>query len=205
MEDAPAPREKWNRRYAEPGFSPFPDGPAAWLVENADLLGDGARAQGGVRRALDVACGDGRNSRYLAERGFAVEAIDVSDVAITALGAAAAEQGLAVEALVVDLEAEPLPAGPYDVIVNLNFLQRDLFPGLAARLRPGGLLVLETFAEAHVRELGHRLDPRFVLGPNELVGAFPGLLVRHYREGVVARGGRARGLASLVAQRPPDA
>jgi SAM-dependent methyltransferase len=197
--DAPAPREKWNRRYEEPGFSPFPDTPAEWLVENRALLGDGGLA-------LDVACGDGRNSRYLAaELGFSVVAVDVSDVAVEALTEAARERGLAVEARVVDLEAEPLPRGEYDVIVNLNFLQRDLFPALAAGLRPGGLLVFETFSEADVGELGKRFDPRFVLAPNELLHAFPGLRVRHYREGVAVRRGEPCGVAGLVAERPATA
>ncbi len=197
----PSAQEKWNRRYAEPGFTPFPDTPSEWLVENRGLLAGTAGA-----RALDVACGDGRNSRYLAEElGYAVEAIDVSDVAIAALRTAAAARGLALAARAVDLEAEPLPPGPYDLIVNLNYLQRDLLGPLAAALRPGGLLVFETFTEAQVTELGHRFDPGFLLAPNELLHAFPGLLVRHYREGTVLRGGRPRAVASLVAERPPGA
>jgi SAM-dependent methyltransferase len=165
-------------------------------VENRDLLA------GGPGRALDVACGDGRNSRYLAGLGYAVDAVDVSDVAIAALRAAVDGGGPAgVEARVLDLEAEPLPGGEYDVIVKLNYLQRDLFPVLAAALRPGGLLVVETFAEAHVGELGNRFDPRFVLGSNELLRAFPGLVVRRYREGVAERSGGLRGVAGIVAQR----
>jgi tellurite methyltransferase len=195
----PPAREKWNRRYAEPGFTPFPGAPADWLVENADLL----PAAGG--RALDVACGDGRNSRYLAERGFTVDALDISDVAVAALRAAAAAGGLDVRARAVDLEAWRPPADRYDAIVNMNYLQRDLLAPLAAALRPGGVLVFETFAEAHVTELGNQFDPRFLLGPNELLHAFPGLLVRHYREGAATRGGRVRGVAGLVAQRPLDA
>lgn len=195
MTGTPA-REKWNRRYAELGFTPFPDAPSEWLLENKGLLGGGGWA-------LDVACGDGRNSRYLAETlGFAVEAIDVSDVASDALRAAAAARGLAVAARAVDLEVEPVPAGPYDLILNLNYLQRDLFAPLAAALRPGGVLVFETFTQAHVSELGHQFDAGFLLAPNELLHAFPGLLVRHYREGTVVRGGRRRAVASLVAERP---
>jgi SAM-dependent methyltransferase len=193
-----AAREKWNRRYAAPGFTAFPPSPAEWLVENGALLPGGGRA-------LDLACGDGRNSRYLAERGFAVDALDVSDVAVEALRAAARAAGLDVRPEVVDLEAWEPPRERYDAIVNLNYLQRDLFGPLAAALRPGGVLVFETFSEAHVTELGNRFDPRFLLAPEELLGAFPTLLVRHYREGVAVRSGRPRGLASLVAQRPAAA
>jgi cyclopropane fatty-acyl-phospholipid synthase-like methyltransferase len=194
----PPAREKWNRRYAEPDFAPFPGAAADWLVENGDLLPGGGRA-------LDLACGDGRNSRYLAERGFSVEALDISDVAVDALRAAAAAGGLDVRPRAVDLEAWRPAADAYDAIVNMNYLQRDLFAPLAAALRPGGVLVLETFAQAHVTELGNRMDARFLLAPNELLRAFPTLEVCHYREGVRNRSGRPRGVAGIVARRPAPA
>jgi 2-polyprenyl-3-methyl-5-hydroxy-6-metoxy-1,4-benzoquinol methylase len=192
-----APRERWNRRYAERGLTPFPDRPSEWLAENRDLL-----AGPGGRRALDVACGDGRNAVYLAQLGFAVDAVDVSDVAVSALRAAALERGLNVDARRLDLEVETLPVARYDVVVQINYLQRDLFGALAQALVPGGLLVLETVTRAHVDELGKVFDARFVLDDNELLRSFPELRVRHYREGITDRGGRPRGVASLVAERP---
>ena len=195
--DEPQPaREKWNRRYTTKGLQPFAARPAEWLVENRELLVGSRR-----RRALDVACGDGRNARYLAELGFDVVAVDVSDVAIGALRAAAVELGLAIDPRQVDLEAEPVPGGPYDAIVQFNYLQRDLFDELARALAPGGILLIETVARAHVEELGNEFDPRFVLEDNELLRSFPDLHVRHYREGVTQRSGRPRGVASLVAER----
>jgi SAM-dependent methyltransferase len=198
MSEAVAARERWNLRYSEHGLEPFPDRPSVWLVENRDLL---VERSGGV--ALDVACGDGRNSRYLAELGFAVDAVDISDVAVARMRAAAAERGLTVEPRRMDLESEPLPTARYDVIVQINYLQRDLSAALARALAPGGILLVETVTRAHVEELGNRFDPRYVLGDNELLRAFPNLRVRHYREGVVDRSGKPRGVASLVAERRP--
>jgi tellurite methyltransferase len=195
VEPLPA-REKWNRRYSERGVTAFPDRPSEWLAENRELL---ARRTG--RRALDVACGDGRNARYLAELGFVVEAVDVSDVAVAALRGAALERGLAVDARQLDLEVEPLAVGRYDVVVQINYLQRGLFGALERALTPGGLLLVETVTRAHVEELGNSFDPRFVLDDNELLHSFPDLLVRHYREGVADRCGKPRGVASLVAER----
>ncbi len=74
-------RARWNRRWAERGADSSASAPAEWLVENSSLLrgGDG-------RRALDVACGAGRNALYHASLGFEVHAVDVSDVAIKADG-----------------------------------------------------------------------------------------------------------------------
>jgi SAM-dependent methyltransferase len=191
-------RERWNRRYAERGLKPFSGRPSEWLVENRALL-----AGPSGRRALDVACGDGRNALYLTQLGFAVDAVDVSDVAVAALRAAAVERGLAVDARHLDLEVEPLPVARYDIVVQINYLQRDLFAALARALVPGGLLVVETVTRAHVEELGHRFDPRFLLDDNELLRTVPDLRVRHYREGVAERAGRPRAVASLIAERPP--
>ena len=203
MSDAATARERWNSRYAGDAFEPFPPTPAEWLVEHRALLRERV-AQAGAPAALDVACGDGRNARLLAELGFAVEAVDVSDVAVAALRAAAAERGLAVQARVLDLERDRLPAGAFDVVICLNYLQRDLFGALAAALRPGGLLLAETFAQAHIEELGRSFNPAYVLDPNELLHAFGDLFVRHYREGVAERRGEPRGVASIVAQRLAD-
>ena len=158
MSDATTARERWNERYAGDGFEPLPDAPAPWLVEHADALRE-LLAATGEARALDVACGDGRNARWLAELGFAVDAVDVSDVAIGALRDAVAERGLRVDARVLDLEREPLPAGAYDVVVCVSYLQRDLFAALRDALRPGGLVLYETFARAHVEELGPDVQP----------------------------------------------
>ena len=186
--------ERWNERYTQ-GFVPFPDAPAPWLAAHRELLPGGGRA-------LDVACGDGRNALYLARRGYAVDAIDASDVAIDALRAAARERELAVEPLVVDLEDEPLPPGPYDVVVTMNFLQRDLFGPLQAVLAPGGLLFYETLAEAHVTQLGRSFNPAYLLEEGELLRAFEGLDVIDHFEGVAERSGGARGVEAIVARRP---
>ncbi|MGH2839431.1 MAG: class I SAM-dependent methyltransferase [Solirubrobacteraceae bacterium] len=194
-------REKWNKRFAA-GAAPAQDMPSEWLVEHEPLL----RAVAGPgRRALDVAAGSGRNALYLAGLGFEVDAIDISDVAIERLRAAARERGLPVNARVVDLEDDGLPAGAYDVVVNMNYLQRDLFGALERAVAPAGLLVFETFGPDHLEALGAGVNPDFVLAPNELLRAFADLRVRRYLEGVVERSGRRKGVESLVAQRPPAA
>ncbi len=187
-------RERWNERRSAGGFEPFPDAPAPWLTEHAALLGGGGRA-------LDVACGDGRNAVALARLGYEVDAVDISDVSIEALLIAAAERAPGVQPRLCDLECEPPAQDAYGVIVVFNYLQRDLFGALERALRPGGLLLYETFGPAHLEDLGRRVNPAFVLGPNELLYAFPGLRVLHYREGVAERAAGPRGVASLVAQR----
>jgi tellurite methyltransferase len=187
-------RERWNERRSGPDLEPFPDAAAEWLTEHLALL---PRAG----RALDVACGDGRNALALARHGLEVDAVDVSDVTIAALRAAAPQRAPGVHPRVVDLEHEPLDTGAYDVVVNFNYLQRDLFGPLARALRPGGWLVFETFGPAHLEQLGRRMNPDYVLRPNELLQAFGDLRVRDYFDGVAQRAGAPRGVASIVAQR----
>ena len=193
-------RERWNERYGGAGFEPFPDAPSR-VARRACRAAARAALPGPARRALDVACGDGRNARWLAELGFAVDAVDVSDVAIAALREAAADRGLRVDARVLDLERDAFPTGPYDVVVCMSYLQRDLFVPLARALAPGGIVLYETFARAHVEELGREFNPAYVLDRNELLAAFAGLHVHHYREGVAERRGGPRGVAGIVAQR----
>lgn len=190
-------RSRWNRRYAQRGIRALAHAPGAWLVEHRALLPDA-----GARRALDVACGDGRNAAYLARLGFEVDAVDVSDVAIDALRAAAVESGLLVNPCRVDLEHSELPVAAYDVIVQFNYLQRDLFGPLARALKPGGLLILETFTRGHTEELGNRLEHRFLLDHKELLSAFPELDVLDHREGVTGPAGTTKAVAGVVARRP---
>ena len=188
-------RERWNERYLRRGVEPFARAPSDWLVAHRDLLA-------GAGRALDLACGDGRNALYLAQLGYDVDAIDISDVAIDALRAAARQHGLRIVPRVVDLEREPLPAGPFDAIVVMNFLQRDLFVALEDALAPDGLLLYETLSTVHVEELGHSFNPDYLLERGELPRAFPDLEIVDEREGVVGEPGAQRGVASIVARRP---
>jgi SAM-dependent methyltransferase len=192
-------RDRWNERYAQPAREWLPETPSEWLVEHEALLAGGGRA-------LDVACGDGRNALYLAQLGYMVDAIDVSDVAVDAVRATVEARGLTmtIAPRVVDLEREPLPAGPYDVIVMLNFLQRDLFEPVAQALAPGGLLLFETLARSHVDELGHSFNPDYLVEPGELLRAFGALQVVDHHEGVVQRSGSPRGVAGIVARRRAD-
>jgi 2-polyprenyl-3-methyl-5-hydroxy-6-metoxy-1,4-benzoquinol methylase len=165
-------RERWNERHARTSTEGRQTEPATWLVEHRELLGEAAG-----RRALDIACGRGRNTLWLAELGFDVDAVDISDVAIQTVAATAAQRGLAIAVRRLDLTAEPLPAPPYAVIVVVDYLERSLFPHIEAALEPGGLLLYETYTREH-----SEMNPKFTLGPNELLQAFPALRVLRYRD-----------------------
>ena len=90
-------------------------------------------------RALDVATGKGRNALFLASRGFQVTAIDISTVGLEEGRTRARDHSLSIDWQQADLENLQLAAAAYDLIVNINYLQRSLLPGLRSALRPGGL------------------------------------------------------------------
>jgi SAM-dependent methyltransferase len=185
---------RWDARYRE--ADPAAARPAEVLTAHVHLLPSRGEA-------LDLACGLGANARLLARRGLRAHAWDRSPTAIHRLSALAHAQGLPIQARVRDVVAEPPPAGTFDVIVVAHFLERVLFPALAAALRPGGLLFYQTWTREAVTGRGPA-NPAYRLEPGELLRAFAGLRVLAYREegrvGDVARG--VRDQAWLVAMRP---
>jgi len=127
----------------------FGTAPSSWLVR---FLGHPADRG---RRALDMGCGHGRNALYLASLGYTVTAVDVSEAAVRELESCADAEGLPVRAVRADLQDCELGENAYDVIVAvtvLGLIERSVLAPLAARmeraLRPGGLLLVEDFAEA---------------------------------------------------------
>jgi SAM-dependent methyltransferase len=139
-------------------IAPAPAGspPSDWIVRWTPLLPPAARV-------LDVACGHGRHVRWLAAAGHRVTAVDREPGLLAALA------GLA-EAVQADLEGGPwpLPDRQFDAVVVTNYLWRPLFPALKAAVAPGGLLIYETFAQAHAA-LGRPRRPEFLLRPGELI------------------------------------
>ncbi len=121
---------------------------------------------------LDLACGSGRHTRYLAALGFRVVAVDRDELALKALST--------LECVTVrhaDLEHAPWPlAGMrFDAVVVTNYLHRPLLPEVLDALSPTGILVYETFAAGNER-FGKPSNPDFLLRPGELLDLVRGRL-----------------------------
>lgn len=184
-----ADRDRWEARYLSPGYSPA--APSAALVSLEAAL---PRAG----RALDVAGGAGRHALWLARRGLAVTLCDISKAALGLAREAALAARINLETLALDLETAPLPAGPWDVILSVNYLQRDLFLRWPELLAPGGLLV---FVHPTRSNLARHPKPgeSHLLEDGELARLVRGLEVLRYDEGWSAEG---RHEARLLARRP---
>ncbi len=185
-------RNQWESRHA--GADDL-GSVAAVLTRNAHLLQ-------GPGRALDLACGRGANTLWLAGQGYHVSAWDYAATALERLRRAADRQGLQVDTALRDITVEPPGPDTFDLILVSHFLERTLCPAILAALRPGGVLCYQTFSQDSPAGLGPA-NPAFRLAPNELLHLFPGLRLRYYREegelGDCSRG--ERGLAMMIAQR----
>jgi SAM-dependent methyltransferase len=164
------------------------------------LLAHAERLHG---RVLDVAAGAGRHTLFLARRGCHVDAIDFAHGGLQLALHAARREHLPVHAVQADLTTYPLPADRYDAVINIRYLERALFPQLRRTVKPGGLVVFETFLIDQLT-LGHMRNPAFLLQPGELRAAFADYDIDTYEEGLCTDTGRPAYLARLLARRPRD-
>ena len=197
-----ADREHWDAHHRRfEGSTPPP--PARFLAEHAELLP--------VGRTLELAAGSGRNALYLAARGHRVIACDASRSAVSALRAAKPENasrdvvpldGVALDVVQMDLDHPGFRTASVDAIVCVSFLDRALFPEIERWLRPGGVLLFDTFL-VDQRAVGHPKNPAFLLERNELLERLRGYRILRYREGEVSDGETVSYRAGAVAERRP--
>jgi SAM-dependent methyltransferase len=177
----------WDDYYAKADGLDFT--PAPLLVEVAGKLPPGC--------ALDLACGHGRNTIYLAGLGWRVTAVDSSPAAIRRLRERS--PGLNVNSRVADLEAGefPIPPASFELICDFFYLERELFPQIREGVRPGGLFVgaIHLFDPAAVPAR----NPTYQMRPGELREEFAGWKILLYAEGLEA--GRTRPASRIVARR----
>jgi len=211
-------RLTYPRTCATDSVSPFQ--PSPFLHATAHMIPKG--------KVLDVAAGEGRHALYLASQGYEVIGLDRNEQALATLTRTARDHRLSnISTRTVDLEKHPetppsLGNREYDGILVFFYLFRPIFPSLLQALRPGGVLIYETFLiDNHVR-YRHPRRKEFCLGHNELLHLTHPLRVLHYAEGPhpspphqapvlsegkgsVAEGSPVKGpaiTARLVAQKP---
>lgn len=177
-------RERWDARYAGLPAPPVERvGPPGRLAPFAEAFPTSGRA-------LELACGQGSASVWLAGRGLDVLGVDVSPVAVAQAKALAAAVGRAERCrfLVWDLDAGLPDGAPVDVVVCHRFRDARLDRAVVERLGPGGLLAVVALSE-----VGATPGP-FRVAAGELPAAFADLEVLHAGEG--------DGEAWLLARRP---
>ena len=144
--------------------------PSQWIARFAHLV----RPQGQV---LDIACGLGRHMRMFHAKHNGVTGIDKAQAAIDAV----ANLGPAIQA---DIENDPwpLPGQQFDAVVVTNYLWRPLWPQILDSVKPGGLLLYETFAQGN-EAFGKPSRADFLLAPGELLQVCNGWQIIAYEHG----------------------
>ncbi len=167
-----------------------PREPSALLVRFSDLL-----PHAGL--ALDLACGNGRNTLYLARQGLGAIGIDRSMESLAAGREKAVRSGLEASFVRGDLARFTLPANSFSVVICFKYRNHEFYPSIRAALRPGGLLIYETYTCEHASYGLKPRNPEHLLERNELLRAFGDWKIIFYREVWIGRG-----TASLVARKP---
>jgi SAM-dependent methyltransferase len=147
--------------------------------------------------ALDLAAGLGRHALWLADRGWQVSAVDVSEVAIGKLSEAAGQLNVKINLFAVDAAEYDFEPSAFDLIVLFYHLDRGLFPKIVSALKPGGLFVCKMAVhwDAEIALASANFRP---LDQNELVSLVPDLQVIDRYERPV----RDRGVVEFVGKKP---
>ena len=175
-----ADREKWDERYRGGAFAERPH-PSALLEDWIDRLPGG--------RALDLACGAGRNSLFLARNGFEVTGVDISSAGLERARHSALVADLEIDWRQQDLDDGLEAQGKFDVICLFRYVNRHLIGSLPPMLAPGGMLLIEEHLVVDARSLKAPIagpsNPAFLVKPGELRALTASLESLHQKEGIV--------------------
>lgn len=180
-------KQRWNEKYVS---CPMPDGTSDILKENIHFAHKG--------KALDIACGMGRNTHFMADNGFNVDAVDISDFALSKVRTAEN-----IHKIETDLDTYELNENSYDLILKTNYLDRRLFSMIIKALKKEGIFIYETFVKTPTGEGYHNpTNPDFHLDRDELPKSFSELEIISYeeRDATNLRGEKVR-VASFVARK----
>ena len=188
-----ADQQRWDERFKEKNFALGKE-PNPFLKKHIGLLPKG--------KALDLAAGEGRNAVFLAQHGFDVDAIDISEKGLKKARHLAREMGVKIHTILSDLDDYPIEKEKYDLIANLYFLKRSLIPKMKKGVKKGGKILFETYILEH-RALGTSgpKQAKYFLKPNELLTLFKDFRILMYREGIFKERGRRKAIASLIAEK----
>ncbi|OFZ20575.1 MAG: hypothetical protein A2X94_11030 [Bdellovibrionales bacterium GWB1_55_8] len=183
-------RRRWDDLFSTQNYV-FGKEPASFLSEQIGLLP--------VGRAFDIAMGEGRNAVYLAKKGFRVDGIDISEVAMRKAKRLARENGVTINAIYADITGYSIKPEFYDVIVNIDFLNRGFVSQIKRGLKRGGYVVYENHTAEQLKNASGSVMRRdFLLEKGELRTLFADFEIIVYREENDGKDARA----SLIARKP---
>ena len=193
-DESESTKARWNERYDRNMYI-YGKEPAAFLKQKMNGLQKG--------KALVLAMGEGRNAVYLAQNGFDVTGVDISEVAIEKCNKLAKERNTTVNAVVADLTDYDMGEEQFDLITKFYYHEPSIFPLIIDALKPGGMFILEQFSIDHLKyretsAFGPR-NPDYLIKPNELLQHFRSLRILYYEDTVVELDeGMHKGTAAVI-------
>ncbi len=177
-------KHNWDKKFNMNTYV-FGKSPAQFLSENVNYITSKSTV-------LDMGMGEGRNAVYLAEQGHLVTGIDISSVASKKALMLAKERNVNIKTIVADLKTYDFKADSFDVILCFYYVDRSLNNKIYKWLKPGGLLIYESYTNSQLKVKGHeKTDPSYLLKPQELLTLFPKMRVLKYEEPLLEKDFRA--------------
>ena len=159
-------KERWNIRHVKKPMKTTVSPTLKKYIEYAN-----------VGTAIDLACGTGRNTHFLEELGFKIDAVDLSDYALSQI-----KDSKNILKIETDLDQYNIEKNRYDLLINFNYLNRRLMTQMSDALNDDGILIFETFIIAHEKPENGSMNPDYLLKDNELQEAFKDLDIIFYEE-----------------------
>jgi SAM-dependent methyltransferase len=186
-------QKRWDKRFGRKEFALGKE-PNPFLKRHIHLLPKG--------RALDVATGEGRNAVFMAQNGFEVDAVDISEKGLKKARKLAREKRVKINTFLVDLDRFHIEKERYDLVANFYFLKRRLIPRIRKGLKKGGKVIFQTYLLEHrTFGTGGPKQAKYFLKPNEPLRLFKKFRILFYREGIFKEGGKRKAVASLIAEK----
>jgi len=188
----------WDERYQTPEYI-FGDQPCQWLIMNQHRLPKSGSA-------IALGDGEGRNGVFLAELGFEVTSVDLSEVGLSKARELASKRGVTIQTVQADLEYYEIEAESQDLIVSIYCHLRDAIRKLVheraeVALKPGGLFILEAFHHSQLKyQSGGPKTPDLLYDLDALIGDFQALQILEAFDGLcyLDEGARHSGLGHIV-------
>lgn len=183
----------WDTKYSEKRYV-YGKAPSSFLAHNYNYIPFGGKV-------LDIGMGEGRNSVFLASKGYKVTGVEISSEAIRKARMLAREFEVRIETALTPLEEYKIPENSLDAIICFYFVDKNLSDKFMSWLKPGGIVMFEAFTER--QKSIKNFDPNdngVLLKEGELLKLFPGFKILKYEEPLHERDYRA----SIILQRPKE-
>ncbi|EQC49641.1 bifunctional 2-polyprenyl-6-hydroxyphenol methylase/3-demethylubiquinol 3-O-methyltransferase UbiG [Bacteriovorax sp. DB6_IX] len=180
----------WDKKYSRTNYV-YGKAPAKFLSRNFEYIPQGAKV-------LDIGMGEGRNAVFLASKGYKVTGIDISSVALKKARMLAREFGVRIETVHKSVADYKVPKNSLDAIICFYYVDREVVKKLKSWLKPGGVLIFESFNIKQKVVNGLKEDDIYLLREAELLSLFSDFRVLKYEEAQHRRDF----ISSIIVQKP---